>query len=122
MQLKNLFKYLKNGLLYYWYTGNKRISITGFLIASIINLFLLYITVGGFGIIYFIIMLIMDHLIILCLAFYLIIRNYIPDLVLSNLNLDSFIFENLLILLGCWLINRIIINLTAEKIYKYELK
>ncbi|QEZ88363.1 putative membrane protein [Aliarcobacter cibarius] len=117
-----IFKYLKNGLLFYWYTGNKRIAITGFLIASIINLFLLYITIGGFGIIYFIIMLIMDHLIILCLAFYLIIRNYIPDLVLNNLNLDSFIFENLLILLGCWLINRIIINLTAEKIYKYELK
>lgn len=122
MQLKNLFKYLKNGLLFYWYTGEKEIAVTGFLIASILNLLLLYITVGGFGIIYFIIMLIMDHLIVLCLAFYLIIRNYIPDLVLNNLNLDSFIFENLLILLGCWLINRIIINLTAEKMYKYELK
>lgn len=118
----NLFRYLKNGMLFYWYTGERRIAVTGFLIASILNLLLLYITVGGFGIIYFIIMLIMDHLIVLCLAFYLIIRNYIPDLVLNNLNLDSFIFENLLILLGCWLINRVVVNLTAEKIYKYELK
>ena len=122
MQLTNSLKYLKKGLLFYWYTGERKIAIIGFLIASILNLFLLYITVGGFGIIYFILMLIMDHLTILCLAFYLIIRSYIPDLVLNNLSLDSFIFTNLLILVVCWLINRVIINLVAEKLHKYELK
>lgn len=121
MQLKNLFKYLKNGLLYYWYTGNKRIAITGFLIASIINLGLLFITVGGTGMVYFILMLIMDHLIILFLAFYLIVRNFIPLESLQNV-LDSVIIENFMILLICWIINRVVINLTAEKIYKYELK
>ena len=113
MQLKNLFKYLKNGLLFYWYTGNKKI-------ASIINLGLLFITVGGAGMVYFILMLIMDHLIILFLAFYLIVRNFIPLESLQNV-LDSVIIENFVILLICWIINRVVINLTAEKIYKYKI-
>ena len=71
--------------------------------------------------VYFILMLIMDHLIILFLAFYLIVRNFIPLESLQNV-LDSVIIENFVILLICWIINRVVINLTAEKIYKYELK
>ena len=120
MQLKNLFKYLKNGLLFYWYKNNKKIAITGFLIASIINLCFLFIIVGGVGMIYFILMLIMDHLIILFLAFYLIVRNFIPLESLQNV-LDSVIIENFVILLICWIINRVVRNLTAEKIYKYKI-
>jgi hypothetical protein len=120
MQLNNVLKYFKNGLLFYWYTKERKIAITGFLIASIINLGILFVTIGGTGIIYFILMLIMDHLIILCLAFYLMLRNYIPDVVCSIL--DSVVLKNLLILLVCWLISRIVINLVAEKFFKYDLK
>lgn len=115
-----MFKYFRNSLLFYWYTGEKKIAISGFLLASSINLLILYMTIGGVGIIYFILMLIMDHLIILFLAFYLIIRNYIPFDLLQN-TLDSVIIENFLILLLCWVINRMVINFTAEKIYKYKL-
>ncbi len=116
VKIRNFFKYLKNGLLFYWYTGEKKIAVTGFFLSSIINLILLFLTVGNFGIIIFILMLIMDHLIILFLAVYLIIRNFIQfDF------LDSLVIENIFILLICLFINRLVINLTAEKIYKYNL-
>lgn len=116
----NLFRYLKKGLLFYWYTGERKIVIIGFSIALLINLILLFFTLGYQGMIIFILFLIMDHLMILFFIFYLIIRNYIPFDFLKD-NIDENLFKYLLVLLICWIINRIIINITAER-SGYQLK
>jgi len=121
-----MLNYIRNSHWYYWYTGNKTIAITGMLIASLINgllfsaiayfensYFLQYF--GVFGIV---LMVLLDHLLMVILIVYTfayLMFRWLPDW-----HIHLFQDLGVYLLLG-FFINRLATNLSAERIFRYEL-
>lgn len=112
-------KYIKKGILYYWYTGEKKIAVVSGIATSIINLLFLTVTSGGSAAI-LAILLVFDHLIILLILGYIVIRNFIPSIAINKL--DEFFLKNFIFLIIAWIVSRFITNVIAEKVFKKELQ
>ena len=116
-----MLKYFKKGILHYWYTGEKKIAITGGIVGTILNFIVLFLTVGSSAFA-LVLMLLMDHLLIIFILLYVIVlRNIIPIKNLVSMA-DEFFIENIIFLILGWLLNRLITNFIAEKYFKYKLK
>ena len=113
-------KYMQHGILYYWYTDNKKVAIGGALAGSLINIVFLTLASGGNAVL-LVSLLLMDHLLIILLIFYFtVIRNFLYIEALQK-NIDNYFLENFAYLIIGWAVNRIITNLIAEKFYNIQL-
>lgn len=113
-------KYLKNSLSFYWHTGEKKIALGAGGIGILLSILFLVVTVGTNGIA-LIFAIIADKLIAWGLLLYIFfIRNIIPsEMVLQEI--DTYFLEYLIYIVIAILLNRMIINLVAEKIFAYNL-
>ncbi|RLA82653.1 MAG: hypothetical protein DRG78_06605 [Epsilonproteobacteria bacterium] len=118
-KLSILIQYIRHGILYYWYTGDKKIAILGGITGSLINITFLSVVSGGSALL-LVLLLLFDHLlIIICLMYIIFLRNLA---LLPTEKIDSFFMENFIYLAIGWIINRVITNLIAEKFFQKELK
>ncbi len=109
------WRYIKRGILFYWYTGQRAIAVTSLGITVLLYMLLLWAT-GATSLVMLVLLIFMDHLLLIFLLVYLIVvRSLVPDLLSSEL--DALMLQySLPILLG-WLANRLIANLVATKLF-----
>lgn len=113
-------KYLKNSLSFYWYTGEKKIALGAGAIGILLSILFLVVTVGANGIA-LIFAIIADKLIIWgSLLYIFFIRNMIPLEMISD-RIDAFFMQYFIYALIAILLNRMIVNLVAEKVFAYNL-
>lgn len=111
--------YLRRGILFYWYTGERRIAITSVLVTSIVYLIALSLF-GATNLFVLVLLLLMDHLVIVFIAVYVIaIRTVLPDMLIEEL--DAFIMSYSIYIIAGWIGNRIITNLIASKLFGYRI-
>jgi len=117
---KICYRYLKNSIPYYWYTGKKDIAIAGFLATVAIDGLFLYMTVGS-SVVILIFMLLMDKMIAIFLVLYLLfIRNLLPLETITNY-VDGYILETVVFFIVAALLQRVIVNLIAKFYFNEEL-
>ena len=109
-----MFRYIKRSFLSYWYLGYKKVAVTGGIIGLVVNSLFLYFISAHESAFILVLLLLTDYFMTVLVVIYIFfIRNII--------SFDEFFIKYFIILLFGLLINRIIVNLVAEKIYKYKI-
>lgn len=117
---KTNIKYLKNSLPYYWHTGEKKIALGAGAIGVVVSILFLIVTVGQNAIV-LILALMADKVMVLALLLYLFFVRQIGAIQIFMGKIDAFFLENFIYILIGILLNRVIINVVAEKVFKYNL-
>lgn len=117
--LRDALSYVKRGILFYWYTGQRRIAITGAAATTILYLVCLWL-LGAKGLIALVFLLMMDHLLIIFMVLYMIaIRPLFPAFLIGEL--DAFMASYWLVVLVGWVGNRVITNAIALRIFGFNI-
>jgi len=114
-------KYLKYSLPYYWYTGEKKIAMGAGTIGLVLSTLFLIVMVGTSAV-SLLFVLIFDKLMLTALIFYLFfIRNIVPIDMITDA-IDNLFIENFIYISIAMIVNRIVVNIVAEKLFGYKLE
>ncbi len=111
--------YLRHGILFYWYTGERRIAIAGASVTTILYLAVLWV-LGARSLFALVLLLMMDHLLIIFMILYMIaVRPLFPGFLAGEL--DAFVASYWLFIVAGWVGNRVITNAIASRLFGFDI-
>ena len=112
-------KYLKNSLAFYWHTGEKKLALVSGGVAILFSSIVLLIEAGGSAFV-LIMMLFFEKLLVIFFTLYLLIfRSFMPSVFTHFI--DKFFIPYIGIMILLLILDRVIINIVAEKFFGYDL-
>ena len=111
--------HVRRGILFYWYTGERRIAIAGASATTILYLAVLWV-LGANSLFALVLLLMMDHLLIIFMILYVIaVRPLFPGFLAGEM--DAFVASYWLFILAGWVGNRVITNAIASRFFGFDI-
>ena len=118
--LREAPSYVRRGILFYWYTGQRRLAIASASVTTILYLDVLWV-LGAKSLFALVLLLMMDHLLIISMVLYVIVvRPLFPGFLAGEL--DAFVASYWLIIVAGWVGNRVITNVVASRLFGFDIR